>query len=337
MGVPKALKPLRWVSPKPWHGCPLTSAIVIRMFEQAPERVLITGANGHLGRRLIARLREGCEVVAAVRSDRAAAMLEESGAVVRLVDYQDADALAEAAGGCDAVVHLVGIIKETAENSYVDAHQGTARALGALDGIRLVVYVSVVGAARDSPNACFASKAAAESVLLSGRATTRVLRVPMVLGEGDYASLALLRHARGPLGFTFRARSFEQPMYAGDVVDAILALLEAPDAPDLTELAGPERVTRRELIQRAGAVLGRRPVLVSLPVTLGRVLAGALEWLSANPPVTRAMLGVLDHDDDVDVAPACRSLGLELTALDETLRRCLRSEISSARQPSVTG
>ena len=309
MAVPK-----RWLS--------LNLAIVVRMFE----RVLITGANGHLGRRLIARLRGNCDVVAAVRSDRAAAMLRESGAEVRLVDYRDGDALEAAAIGCEAAVHLAGIIKETAGNRYVDAHEGTARALGGLDDIRLIVYLSVVGAARDSPNACLASKAAAESLLLSGSgARTRVLRVPMVLGEGDYASLALGRRASAPVSFTFRAGSFEQPVYAGDVVDAIVALLERADAPELIELAGPERVTRRELTRRAGAILGRRTRLISLPIASGRMLAAMFEGLSANPPVTRAMLDVLDHDDDVDLAPACRSLGLELTPLDETLRRCLRS------------
>ena len=294
------------------------------------EKVFITGANGHLGRRLISRLREDCEVVAAVRSDRAAAMLEDGGAEIRRVDYRDGDSLVAAAVGCDAAVHLAGIIKETAENRYVDAHQGTARALGSLDAIRMAVYVSVVGADQDSPNACFASKAAAESLMLSGRAATRVLRVPMVLGEGDYASLALRRRASGPLSFTIRAGSFEQPVYAGDVVDAILALLNVSDAPELIELAGPERVTRRELIRRAGAVLGRRPVLVSLPIAFGRMLATAFERLSANPPMTKAMLDVLDHDDDIDVRPACKSLGLELTSLDETLRRCLRSPRSPA-------
>ena len=295
--------------------------MVVGMFE----RVLITGANGHLGRRLIDRLREGCEVVAAVRSDRAAAMVEDSGAEVRRVDYRHRDSLAAAAVGCDAAVHLAGIIKETAENRYVDAHQGTARAFGALDAIRRVVYVSVIGADKDSANACFASKGEAESLMLAGRAGTRVLRVPMVLGEGDYASLALLRRASGRVSFTIRAGSLEQPVYAGDVVDAIVALLEASDAPELVELAGPERVTRRELIRRAGALLGRRAVLVSLPVAFGRMLGAVFERMSANPPMTRTMLGVLDHDDDVDVVPARKSLGLELTPLDETLRRCLGS------------
>ena len=288
------------------------------------ERVLIAGANGHLGRRLIARLRGNCDVVAAVRSDRAAAMIADSGAEVRLVDYRDGDALEAAAVGCEAAVHLAGIIKETARNRYVDAHEGTARALSGLDGVRRIVFLSVVGAAGNSPNACFASKAAAESLLLSGPGRTRVLRVPMVLGEGDYASLALGRRASAPVSFTFRAGSFEQPVYAGDVVDAIVALLERTDAPELVELAGPERVTRRELTRRAGRALGRRTLLISFPIALGRTLATMFEGLSPDPPVTRAMLEVLDHDDNVDAVPACRSLGLELTTLDETLRRCLR-------------
>ena len=38
---------------------------------------------------------------------------------------------------------------------------------------------------------------------------------------------------------------------------------------------------------------------------------------------SRAMLGVLEHDDRIDPVPACRALGLELTPLDETLRRSL--------------
>jgi hypothetical protein len=45
--------------------------------------------------------------------------------------------------------------------------------------------------------------------------------------------------------------------------------------------------------------------------------------LHRNPPVTRAMLEVLDHDDRIDPAVAAASLGIRLTGLDDTLRRCL--------------
>jgi hypothetical protein len=52
---------------------------------------------------------------------------------------------------------------------------------------------------------------------------------------------------------------------------------------------------------------------------------GFERWL-ANPPVTRAMLGVLEHDDRIDQAPAAEQLGLELTPLDDTLRFTFREE-----------
>ena len=284
--------------------------------------ILVTGANGHLGRRLVERLRGEREVVAVVRSKRAARTLEDIATDIRILDYTDAGALSEAAAGCGAAVHLVGIIRETAGNRFEEAHEATARAYTQVSGLARIVYLSVVGAARDSANACLASKAAAEDILLAGPTPAVVLRVAMVLGEGDYASYALRRRASSRLSFTFRSASLEQPIDAVDVTEAIVRALDRPVAPTTMDLAGPESLPRRALVRRAARTLGKQGAVISLPIGLGRVLAGAFEKLVANPPLTRAMLGVLDHDDDVDVGPACTQLGLELTPLDETLARC---------------
>ncbi|MEE8244625.1 MAG: hypothetical protein V3R27_06500, partial [Pseudomonadales bacterium] len=88
------------------------------------------------------------------------------------------------------------------------------------------------------------------------------------------------------------------------------------------ELAGPEALTRRELTHRAAACLGRTTTVLSLPIGVGMLMAGLLERLP-NPPVTRAMLGVLDHDDRIDAHAAARALGLELTPLQDMLARCV--------------
>jgi hypothetical protein len=52
-------------------------------------------------------------------------------------------------------------------------------------------------------------------------------------------------------------------------------------------------------------------------------VAWLAERLLRNPPITPAMIGVLDHDDAVDPGAACARLGISLTPLDETLRRCI--------------
>ena len=94
-------------------------------------------------------------------------------------------------------------------------------------------------------------------------------------------------------------------------------------AHQVLELAGPESLSRSSLIKRAGRILGHNPCVASLPVSLGYLVAGILEVLVANPPVTVAMLGVLDHDDAVVVKACCELLGLKLTSLDETLAKVL--------------
>ena len=89
------------------------------------------------------------------------------------------------------------------------------------------------------------------------------------------------------------------------------------------ELAGPESLTRKALIERAGKLLANKPVVISLPIALGYAVAWVFEKISSNPLITRAMLGVLDHDDTVDTRAATHLLGLTLTPLDEVLRNVL--------------
>ena len=282
--------------------------------------LLVTGANGHLGRRLLGTVQPAWTTRAVVRSSRAAAQLGDH-TDVRIVDYGDVAGLTDACAGCEAMVHLVGIIKEGGGATYQAAHVDATRVLveaASNAGVKRIVYLSILGAAAGARNRCLASKAKAEALLAQSRMSSLVLRVPMVLGEDDYAAAALLGRARKRFAFTFRAGSREQPIYAGDVIDALVAGLK-PNAPSgVLELAGPRSLTRRELITTASAV---GTWTISLPLQVGYGLAALLTNLSANPPMTADMLEVLDHDDDIDPAPAVAALGIRLTGLPETLAR----------------
>ena len=299
-------------------------------------RVLITGANGHLGRRLIARLAPEVQITATVRSAAARQVLEPSGVAIRIVelDYNDGRALAEAAADCDCAVHLVGILKETARNRYLDAHERATDALvaaAAATSLRRIVYLSILGSDPQSPNAALASKGRAEQALLKAAMPAVILRVPMVLGEDDYASHALRRKATGGTVFLLRGASLEQPIYAGDVVDAIIAAMKLPGLERTAiDLAGPESLSREALVQRAAATIGRRVRCISLPLTPLLGAAWIAQRAMSNPPITVAMLGVLDHDDCIDPAAAAAQLGIRLTALDEMLRRCVRRDANHA-------
>jgi uncharacterized protein YbjT (DUF2867 family) len=291
--------------------------------------ILVTGANGHLGRALLRAMASGAAARAVVRSERAASVLRDlpEGArpELRIVDPGDADALAQAAEGCARWIHLVGILKEGATARYEDAHERLAeRVARAAEkaAVERIIYLSILGARPDAENACLASKGRAERILASGGASTTVLRVPMVLGPDEIPAMALRAKALAPVTFLTRGgASLEQPIDTRDVVAAIRAAGgEGAGKHHALDLAGPESLSHRALIERVAALFGSTPRFVPLPLGVVMAAAALLERLSANPPVTRAMLGVLDHDDDIDPMPAARKLGISLTAIDDTLR-----------------
>lgn len=301
-------------------------------------RTLVTGANGRLGRRLLRSLASSHPDVvprALVRTRAAADALQDLGGAPRVevwtADPTDAAALAAAAAGCARVAHLVGILKETPSSRYLDAHERSCAALAdaaAAAGVRRIVYLSILGADADSTNACFGSKGRAERILLEGKVPTTVLRVPMVLGPGEIAARALSVRARAGIAWLVRGgASLEQPLDADDLMRGMLrALDDASDARHVLELAGPESLPRRELVARAAGMIGGAPRIANIPYPAARLLAWVCEALLSTPPLTRAMLEVLEHDDRIDPGSGCRALGLTLTPLDETLHRCLESD-----------
>jgi NADH dehydrogenase len=290
--------------------------------------LLVTGANGRLGRSLARAVAGRRPLRALVRSERAAATLRALPGPARpevvQVDWSDADALARAGAGCADWIHLVGILKETRSSRYEDAHERPAAALAHAAqkaGARRIVTISILGAAPGSANACLASKGRADAILLGGAVPATVLRVPMVLGPDELAAAAL--RARAEARFTFLVRggaTLEQPIDARDLVRALELALEADVEGCALDLAGPESLPQRELVLRVARLLGTRPRIVPLPLAAASALAWCMEKLSAEPPLTRAMLGVLEHDDCIDPEPAASRLGLALTPLEATLR-----------------
>ncbi|MEM9176196.1 MAG: NAD(P)H-binding protein [Myxococcota bacterium] len=298
--------------------------------EERPLSIVVTGANGQLGRALLARLAEQdhAQVRALVRSDRARATIESEALSpapeIRIVDYTSPGDMEAALEGADAVVHLVGIIKEMPGTRYVEAHEQTCHALALAAnraGVSRIVYLSILGSAPDSENDCLASKGRAETLLLDDRVATTVIRVPMVLGGDDPASASLRRQAQAKsLRMVGGGRTLQQPIDARDVVSAILAACVAAPGRDLAlDAGGPECLSHRTLVLRAARLYGNEPKISSLPLGLARAGVALLDSVLSNPPVSRAMFEILQHDDRVDPNPFCEALGIELTPLDQTL------------------
>ena len=297
------------------------------------EKVLITGANGHLGKKLILASDE-YDICALVRSEKAERDLmnfiaghNKKNVEIVKCDYLDVSTMKQLASSCRYAAHLVGIIKENGQNNFDLVHKQTTKVLiEALKDSKVekICYISILGSKKDSRNACFSSRGFAENLFLKSNTPSLILQIPMVLGEGDYACEALKKNALSRINFTFRKLSLEQPIYAKDIIDVInidinRTLKENHSSIGIKALAGPTSLTREKLIMKAAKQLGVKVKVFSLPLFLGYTLARICGMLFSHPPITRAMLGVLDHDDDIDPLPSSKELGINLTALDEML------------------
>ncbi|MFP6640302.1 MAG: NAD(P)H-binding protein [Myxococcota bacterium] len=306
-------------------------------------KILITGANGNLGRQLIRRLCDGpvdsepprVKVRALVRSENAARVVDSlpvtQSPELIVGDYSDAAFMREAIEDCQFVVHLVGIIKEGATANYHSAHEQTCSVLAdvSLDStLQRIVYVSILGSRPDAANACLASKGRAEQILHQGSCPSTVLRVPMVLGPDDYASASLRRQGCSKfVALVGGGVTLQQPIDCDDVVKGILAAIHTQHGNDEDfDLAGPECLTHRDLVRRAGQLHGQNPLIVAIPTSLARLFVGIAERLGTNPAITRSMFEILQCDDCVDQKPCCRKLGISLTPLDNTLGRYVGPE-----------
>lgn len=294
--------------------------------------IVVTGANGVLGKALVRRLGEASgrgRVRALVRGERQAEALEGLPAEVRLVDYRDSRTLAEALRGAAGLVHLAGALQPRRGEGLHDANAGTTRSVvsaASTAGVWRFVYLSAPGAELGSPNAYLHSKALAESSIRRAGFEAVVFRVPMVLGA-DTPSVRTLVHLAGrrvvPLVRGGRVRV--QPVAAADVVAAMEWALAVESPPVRTlDLVGPDTLTYAELLRRAAARLGRRPLVLGLPGRLAEATAAVAGRFGSG--WNRTLFDTLFNEHLGDPAEVRGLLPFALTRVDDLLDALLPND-----------
>ena len=114
-----------------------------------------------------------------------------------------------------------------------------------------------------------------------------------------------------------------QPIWVDDVSSYFAEAVDRPEAANRTfELGGPDVVSWNEFWERLKGALGLRRRSFHVPVGLMRVNALVTERLPGNIPLTRDLLTMLEHGDNVVTNDdAVQTFGLPLLTLDEQLRR----------------
>lgn len=294
----------------------------------------VFGGSGFIGRYVVRRLaKKGYVVRVAVRDPERALFLKTAGAVGQIVPLyapitDDAD-VARAVAGSDLVVNLVGILAERGRATFQGIHaEGAgrvARAATAAGAARLV-QISAIGASVGNPSLYARSKAAGEQAVHEACPAATILRPSVVFGPEDhffnmFGSMARLL----PVMPVISGHTRMQPVFVGDVADAVMAALERPDSAGATyELGGPRVWTFRDLLEYILKQTGRDRPLVNIPMGLARFEARLLELLPWKP-LTRDQLILLEQDNVVTPGmPGLLELGITPTPVELIVPAYLR-------------
>ena len=280
----------------------------------SPLHVLVVGANGFIGRHVIARLvADGHRVTCAGRDTTVLRRRFPNCPVVG-VDLRTDDAATWALrlNGIDAVVNAAGILRGDLDGVQRRGPMALFDACATV-GIRRVVQVSALGAGLvDTP--FLRSKAAADTHLLrlarDGNRPWSVVRPSLVVGRGGASTALFSALATLPRPLRLGPGTWRvQPIHASDVARALADLVVSPAAPETLDLIGPDPMRTDGLTACLRNWLGlppRHPL--AIPATLLRLGARLGEALP-DAALTRDALSMLEAGNVADPAPAAAALG----------------------------
>jgi uncharacterized protein YbjT (DUF2867 family) len=295
--------------------------------------ILVTGGTGFVGPKVVHALREQDKPLRCLVRDpasRPAQTLAAWGCDLVQGDMTAPDALRRAVEGCDAVVHLVAIRQGREDEFRRVMEQGTADLVAAAKeaGVRRFVLMSALGTSEETKDLVpyYHAKWVQEQTVQAAGLEHVIFRPSFVFGRDGGILPTFRRLARvapvTPVIGSGRQRI--QPVWVDDVAAYFAASIDKPEAAGrLFELGGPDAVTWNEFWERLKQALRiRRRPTVHVPVGLMRANALITERLPGNIPLTRDLLTMLEHGDNVvSNDDAVQTFAIPLVPLDEQLRR----------------
>lgn len=269
-----------------------------------PGPVLVTGATGFLGRRVVVALRgAGHDVVAFVRARSDVRPVVEAGARLVEGDLDRPETLVAALAGAAALVNVASLGFGHAPGIVAAARRA---------GVVRSVFLGTTAVRTRLPTATKSVRREAERVVLEGGVGATLLRPTMIYGApGDRNLERLIRLARRwpVVPVLGRGEGLVQPTHVEDVAAAVAAVLPRPDLAGVTfDLPGPFPLTLRALVRTVCAVLGRRRWCPRVPAVLGRLVA------------SREQVARLAEDKSADPGPAMAAFGYAPRRLEDGLR-----------------
>ena len=264
-------------------------------------KVLVTGGSGVVGKAAVDRLLEAGHTVRLLSRHADDDVRQwPQGVEPRTGDISSEEAVAGAADGCDAVLHVAGIVSERPPDVTFQAVnvEGTRRLAreARRAGVKRFIYVSSLGAEQGQSD-YHKSKREAEAVVREEAPPGwLVIRPGNVYGPGDEVISLLLKMVRALPVVPVIGRGDQpfQPVWHEDLGLALARAVERDIPRETTlDLAGPDITTTAEVIDLLDKLTGKRAIRLPIPEALARLGTGAAELVGVDVKVTDDQITML--------------------------------------------
>ncbi|MBZ0253532.1 MAG: NAD(P)H-binding protein [Candidatus Methylomirabilis sp.] len=297
--------------------------------ERIKHRVLVTGANGTVGRALVKRLvDDGWQVRGLVRSEAAAKELEGSGAEVVVGAIDNAGTLRKCVTDVATVFHLVGSMEEMDEDKAEFANSISTYKLAIAANVSAaprLIFLSVLGASPGSTNLFLRTKGRGEQAIIMNLRNHIILRSSYILAPGS----ALLRAADALLGkpkaMLFGAGDQQiQPIALDDVIEYLVeAMGYAEPLTKIVEIGGADRVGVRAFFEKVAALRGKSFNPRFAPASLAKPATWLARKFGMTSDLSPTILDLLAHEATADLRKTSAILGHKPKGLDAALKEAL--------------
>lgn len=291
-------------------------------------RILILGASGYIGGRLVPLLLDRGHELALAGRDPAPIRARFPGARVVAADVLDPTTLPSALEGVRLAYYLVHSMGG-GERGFAERDRAAARAFAeaaAAAGVERIIYLGGLGEEGAGLSRHLASRHETGRELASHGVPVTELRAAVIIGSGS-ASFEILRHLteRLPVMITPRWVSTRcQPIGIRDVLDYLVAAADRPNITGVVEIGGPDVLSYGGMMRAYARARGLRRLMIPVPVLTPRLSSYWVNLVSPVPAaIARPLIEGLRNEVVVrDPGPA-RAFGLAPTPFAEALDRAI--------------
>jgi uncharacterized protein YbjT (DUF2867 family) len=291
--------------------------------------LLVTGAAGFVGSRLVARLAQEGERPHALVRDAAKARktLPADGYDLFIGDTTLPSTMDAALAGVDTAAFITADRKQGPNDNYYKTNVlGTRNLVAAAKraGVQRIIVLTGLGTKQDKPGSYMQGRyEAVQSVRESGLAWS-VLGPSILFGPGAafFKGLSdLIRSVPGVIPMIGNGKVEFQPIWVEDVVTCLVKMAREPERYDgrLIDVGGPEVYTYAQILDLLMAKLQKRRIKVPGPIPLASLGAGVMELVLPKPPVTRAAMALFEFPNVTDIDAVEKNFGFTPRSLKSYL------------------